>query len=402
MSWFFGQSEGSKKIEQINQKFEKDESSNIISIMLNENIIDEENIVKIREMIMKTICDFLYYYPKINEAKDNIDKYYLESEQYKNRKHKVTELVKNLSNEVYNSKIECIIGFLKEYLLSDDDVRKLTDHFESEIINFLSSFSESELIKFSEKIGNNIEIQQQLEEQRQSKLKFVNRIPEIMGQVPNSDQSDLIITLLREGMLKNDQYDKYLVFLKNQTLKFLSEFSLEDLRQLLCNLMAYKQLIETNKKRREDIEQMRHRATVKNNIPIIEKLSQNRYKRPTKIINTRAVVIPDAFIKKMGDIHKRKIEEIELPTDNKIIVKEYYSNGQLRLKGQKIDNQKFGTWSWYNKKGEVIAEYDYSNQKWFYNVDLKTKIKGIGLIYEFSCSNDEFLVWLKEANYCAI
>lgn len=401
MSWLFGTSETSQTLEQMTQKCAQYNNSLAIVLLASNEILDETHRTKLKEMLDKTVTDFLYYHPKIKEVNDSVTHYFSESEKITQNKQKLKESAEQILSNLTHSQLDCITELLTNQLLSTSDREKLIEHLHSQLIEFYSGSSELELNELSEKINNFVGIKLELESNRQDVLKkkvmmrrLASRIPEIMSQIKNSEPADWLKLLITDGTMDNETHDKYLSQMTKYTLNHLSGLNEDCLLQIVSNVMAHKQMIENNNDKSKDLDKMRKTATVKTNVCFLEHLNTNPPKKITKIINTRSVAIPDVFIRQMTEIHGRKVEELQLPIDDKIYVKESYSNGQIRLKGAKLNYKKVGTWIWYDKKGNIMAEYNYTTNKWTYHLSDQNKIKGHGTTYEPRSNNEEFVSWL--------
>lgn len=227
--------------------------------------------------------------------------------------------------------------------------------------------------------------------------KLADRCKDVVCQIHNAKEPDFIQIMLSPGFLSDAQHNNLVSFISKQIVNFLANMKEDDLRQVLANLGNYKQVTETNRKKAEDINLLRHKGAVKANIISLENLMKNPPKRPTQIITTRSVAIPEAFTKKMQDIHTRKLGDLKFSTDERIRVRETYSNGIVRMSGFKLKGEYVGLWRWWNQNGELIGEYNYLNKNFFYTT---TKKKTIRHNTNPEIETDpEFIEWLGELRY---
>ena len=88
---------------------------------------------------------------------------------------------------------------------------------------------------------------------------------------------------------------------------------------------------------------------------------------------------------------------------SEILVKEFYSNGQIRLKGYRTSGERVGVWKWWREDGQDMATVDYHNNTWFYIQKDGEKISKKGLYSYFYDGNDnepkDFSDWLTENNF---
>ena len=404
MSWLFGPSETHLLLQHINSKFGEHKNAELVTTLINNDFLGQEDTTNLKALIDKTINDYLYYHPKLKEVGTKVTEYFTKLDNDAIKQQKMMETVKETTQQISSSQIDQIQSLLTANLLMGEDVAKLADVLEKQMLNYLTTFSEADLRSLSEKIiavkkaqAEKKDEEDQEEKRKNSMTKLALRVPEILGQISGAKSADWIVTLLTNSLLSEEQNEQLKTYISDKTVDFLSNLDEENLRELLANVAAHKQSSDLNRKKAIDLENMRRKAAVRNNISFLENLSKNPPQKPTKIIQTRSVAIPDSFVRLMGQIHDRKQDELVTPNDEKIYVKETYSNGQFRLRGAKIDNKRVDQWVWFTQSGKVYGEYNYTTHKWTYASDEKTKIRGVGPVAETPCSGPEFFAWIEEA-----
>jgi antitoxin component YwqK of YwqJK toxin-antitoxin module len=63
-------------------------------------------------------------------------------------------------------------------------------------------------------------------------------------------------------------------------------------------------------------------------------------------------------------------------------VKEYYTNGVIKMKGKKINEIKTGTWCYYTDKGKLIQKERWKKGHLKFTIKYNEKVKASEIIYE--------------------
>jgi antitoxin component YwqK of YwqJK toxin-antitoxin module len=63
-------------------------------------------------------------------------------------------------------------------------------------------------------------------------------------------------------------------------------------------------------------------------------------------------------------------------------VKEYYTNGVLKMKGKKTNDVKIGTWYYYTDKGKLHQKERWKNGSLKFTIKYNEKVKASEIIYE--------------------
>lgn len=63
-------------------------------------------------------------------------------------------------------------------------------------------------------------------------------------------------------------------------------------------------------------------------------------------------------------------------------VKEYYTNGIIKMKGKKINNNKTGTWFYYTNKGKLLQKERWNKGRLKHTIKYNEKVKASEIIYE--------------------
>lgn len=286
------------------------------------------------------------------------------------------------------NKQDMVVTLINSDILTKE--QKVT--FDASINKAIESYLyyEPQLKQIKAKTDQHLQVVAKKEESK----KLAERGKDIVCQIHGAKELDFIQLMLNPGILEEKQQNDFTTFITKQIVNFMANLKEEDLRQILANLGNYKQVTETNRKKAEDITLLRHKGTVKANIVSLENLVKNPPKRRTQIITTRCVAIPEAFTKKMQDIHNRKLDDIKVPKDERIHIRETYAGGRVRMIGFKLKKEKVGTWRWWNTEGELIAEYNFTNQTWFYKTANKKIIRNN--THPETETDQSFLEWLTE------
>lgn len=209
--------------------------------------------------------------------------------------------------------------------------------------------------------------------ERGKKLPLAKRAQEIMAKIDGIGSHEWLNVILSPGILDHENNQKLVEFMNQQMIEFLASLDESHLQETLINLTYYKQTAEAKHAKTKDLNQMKKQGAVKTNISHYQNLLVHQPTKRNTIIQRKAVIVPDSFIKKIGSIHCQKTEELEVASrpskGNMIQVRETHQNGSLHLRGQKTNGQRTGIWKWYDEKGDQYAECNYSeSDKWFYIV----------------------------------
>lgn len=274
---------------------------------------------------------------------------------------------------------ETVLSFLKP-----EQQDQLNDTTDKTISDFLYYLPKQELTELREKFDN-------LVIDNDKKSVTISRTREAM-----ENSYDWTMILLEPGILSPENHQKFLEFLDGNIEDFLRGLSQDSLHQILVNINCYKQSQAQQKADKKEIKVLSTRGNVKRMVDFYKEL-QNPKPKSRKLIKTRAVAVPDHFIKKMGIIHSNKSGKLALNGDE-IMVKETYSNGNTRMVGYKNEQcNKVGVWKWWRKNGDPLATFNYDNNHWTYVHENGLKSVGNGL-ENVTMLGESFLNWLVYAD----
>jgi antitoxin component YwqK of YwqJK toxin-antitoxin module len=63
-------------------------------------------------------------------------------------------------------------------------------------------------------------------------------------------------------------------------------------------------------------------------------------------------------------------------------VKEYYTNGIIKMKGKKINNIKTGTWFYFTENGKLLKKERWKKGNLKFTIKYNEKVKAIEIIYK--------------------
>jgi antitoxin component YwqK of YwqJK toxin-antitoxin module len=65
-----------------------------------------------------------------------------------------------------------------------------------------------------------------------------------------------------------------------------------------------------------------------------------------------------------------------------IKVKEYYTNGIIKMKGKKRNNTNIGTWYYYANNGKLTKKERWKKGSLAFSINYNEKVKAIEIIYK--------------------
>lgn len=302
-----------------------------------------------------------------------------------------TKLVESITN-VFKDNHLLIFHLLKEDILDPDGKNKLNETLKTTVSNFL--YYHPKLKETEQAMLKHIETVKK-------QIKHTETMSQLAEKITGLIKDDWLLALLQPGLLHHDKQQKLIKLLETTTLTFLSQLSADGLRNLMLNAGDHQQKMDRDKLKSEEMTHINKQGNVKKTVGLLEKVFSNDKPIANKpAIQVRPLVISDEFTKKMGQICHAHIEQLKVPDDAKIIVKEYYSNGRIRLLGLRLDTRRIGTWKWFKPSGETYATWIYDDSNTWSYLDTnglytgqKLKGDGDGTLQD----TKGFAVWFHEA-----
>jgi hypothetical protein len=401
-SWFYGNTY--ELLDKIKQAAGNLDDQNLVTAILRQKILAEKEKESLYQKLEKAVVDHLYYIPveQLGQINEKLTSQGTNQEAQKKHHEKLNAEVAEIGEEDLET---------MKYTIQDD-IHYDNPEFLTKLLLLVSDGNpkdaldklaeQKELVKSEQDaVLARKEAEAEAQKKLQASMRLASRAKAIIGQLDDSKPEDWIMALLRPGVLEPQQNTEFVNFLNEQATEFLASLGDETLREVLLNLNAYKQSYEHTQRKKAEFNKLNGKGGVSTKINFYKNLKKNPPKR-NKIITTRSVIVPEAFVKQMKTIHKNKKVELNISETNqeKIQVKEIYANQQVRLRGFKdMNGSKIGVWRWWTVDGELKAEYNYQCDKWMY-VANGSKTRGEGKMYTGKTLGSGFTQWANEAGLC--